>query len=74
MTAGMLADVEGRDLVALIHARKRLAEELAAADTAHTAAVQAAVGGYGTWGDARQAGQVVKQARAALKAVGGDDE
>ncbi|MDQ0854806.1 hypothetical protein QFZ79_002917 [Arthrobacter sp. V4I6] len=68
MTAAMLDDPEGRALVAAIHTRKLLAEELAAADAAYTSAVQAAVGGYGDWGHVRQAAEVAHQCRAAVKA------
>jgi hypothetical protein len=53
---------------------QRLTDELTAADNAHTAAVQAAVGGYGDWFHARQAAEVVRQCRAASKAAGGDHE
>lgn len=53
--------------------RKRLAAELAVADQAHTLAVQAAVGGHGDWGHARQAAEVVRQCRAALKACGEEE-
>ena len=67
MTAGFLADPVGQAAVAKIHTRKRLTTELAAADDAHTRAVQAAVGGYGDWFHARQAAEVVRQCRAALK-------
>jgi hypothetical protein len=45
------------------------AEALQAADDAHTLTVQAAVGGYGNWGDVRQAAEVVRQCRAAVKAA-----
>lgn len=72
MTAGFLADVEGQSLVARIHTRKRLTEELAAADAAYTAAVSVAAGGGG-WGHVSQAGEIVRQCRAALKACGEDD-
>lgn len=44
-------------------------EALAAADAAYTAAVQAAAGG-GDWGHARQAGEIVRQCRAALETTG----
>lgn len=37
---------------------------IAAADAAYTAAVVAAVGGFGTWGDVQQAGIVAKQVKA----------
>lgn len=73
MTAHLLADVEGQALVARILTRKRLTTELAAADDAHPRAVQAAVGGHGDWYTVRQAGEVVRQCRAALKAAGGED-
>jgi hypothetical protein len=45
------------------------ATELAAADAAYTAAVQAAVSGHGDWASVQVAGDVVRQARAALKAT-----
>jgi hypothetical protein len=50
--------------------RKRLTEELKAADDEHTAALVEAVGGRGDWFAVRQAAEVVRQCRAALKAVG----
>lgn len=56
------------------HTRKRLTEELAAADKAWDEAIGAAVGRYGDWRDGQQAGEVVRQCRAALKAAGADDE
>jgi hypothetical protein len=65
-----LTDPEGSSLVARIHTRKRLTEDLAAADDVHTAAVQAAVAGHGPWRDVQQAGEVVRQCRAALRACG----
>ncbi|GAP53840.1 hypothetical protein AHiyo6_04050 [Arthrobacter sp. Hiyo6] len=74
MTAGMIADSVGQSLVAAIHERKRLTTELKAADDAHTLAVQAAVGGHGDWFSVQAASAVVRQCRAALKALGGDDE
>lgn len=49
--------------------RQQLTDELRAADDAYTAAVQAAVGRYGTWGDVQAAGQAVRQCRSALKAA-----
>jgi hypothetical protein len=70
VTAGFLADVEGQSLVARIHTRKRLTEELAAADDAHTRAVQTAVSGHGDWSHVRQAAEIVRHCRAALKACG----
>ena len=70
MTAGFLADPVGQAAVADILTRKRLAEELAAADGAYTAAVSAAAGG-GDWRHARQAREVVKQAQSAFIAAGG---
>lgn len=45
------------------------ADELAAADDAYTAAVQAAVSGHGDWASVQVAGDVVRQARSALKAA-----
>lgn len=69
MTAEMVADVEGRTLVARIHDRKRLTQDLEAADNAYTVAVQAAVGRAGDWAHVRQAAEVVRQARSALKAA-----
>lgn len=74
MTAGFLADIEGRELVARIHDRKRLTQELAAADAVYTQAVQAAVAKQTDWAVARQAAEVVRQCRAAVKACRGDDE
>lgn len=74
MTAGFLADPVGQAAVAKILERKRLTQELAAADDAHTLAVQAAVGERGDWLAVRQAGEIVRQCRAALKAAGADDE
>ena len=44
-------------------AQTQLMGLVAAADAAYTAAVQAAVGGSGTWGDVQQAGIVYKQVR-----------
>ena len=52
------ANVEG------ITERARQRGLIAAADAAYTAAVQAAVGGSGTWGDVQQAGIVAKQVKA----------
>ncbi len=69
MTAELLADTEGQELVARIHDRKRLTQALEAADNAYTVAVQAAVGRAGDWAHVRQAGEVVRQARAAVKAA-----
>jgi hypothetical protein len=43
--------------------------QLAAAEKAWDLAVVAAASGHGDWGHARQAGEVVKQLRAAVKAV-----
>jgi hypothetical protein len=43
--------------------------QLQAAETAWDVAVVAAASGHGDWGHARQAGEVVKQLRAAVKAV-----
>lgn len=40
---------------------------LAAADDAYTAAVQAAVAGHGDWATVQVAGNVVRQARSAVK-------
>jgi hypothetical protein len=42
--------------------------QLQAAETAWDVAVIAAASGHGLWGDARQAGEVVKQLRAAVQA------
>jgi hypothetical protein len=42
--------------------------QLVAAERAWDVAVVAAASGHGQWGDARQAGEVVKQLRAAVKA------
>lgn len=69
MTAVTLTAMSGDEFLAA-SARKRLVAELAVADQAYTLAVQAAVGGYGDWAHARQAGEVVRQCRAALKAAG----
>lgn len=69
MSTEMITNPEGVALVAAIHTRKRLTDELAAADKAHLLAVQAAVGRYGDWTHVRQASEVVRQCRAALKAV-----
>lgn len=66
---GMITDTEGETLVAKIHRRKRLTEELQAADAAYTAAVQAAVGKSGDWQSVQVAGNVVRQCEAALKAM-----
>lgn len=74
MSAGFLADPVGQAAVAKILTRKRLTEESAAADRAYTAAVEAAVGGRGTWQAVQAAKHVYKQARAALRAAGDDDE
>lgn len=63
------AGAEGQELVARIHRRKRLTQELAAADAAYTAAVQAAVGRSGAWASVQVAGDVVRQCEAALKAA-----
>jgi hypothetical protein len=41
--------------------------QLEAADAAYTAAVQAAVSGHGDWASVQVAGNVVRQARSALK-------
>lgn len=46
---------------------QRLTDELTAADNAHTAAIQAAVSGHGDWAHARQAAEVVRQCRAAIR-------
>lgn len=73
MTADMLADIEGQSAVAKIHTRKRLTEELKAADDEHTRVMQAAAGEHGDWFAVRQAAEVVRQARAALKAVGEEE-
>jgi hypothetical protein len=43
--------------------------QLAAAETAWNVAVVSAASNNGDWGHARQAGEVVKQLRAALKAT-----
>ena len=67
MTAELLADPEGRELVARIHDRKHLTLALEAADDAYTLAVQAAVGRHGDWAHVREAAQAVRQARSALK-------
>lgn len=45
------------------------AEDLEAADNAYTLAVQAAVSGHGDWAHVRQAAEVVRQCRAAVKAA-----
>ena len=58
----MSATLDGPALVAGILAKKALTT----ADEAYTTALQAAVGGYGDWAHVRQAGEVVKQARATL--------
>jgi hypothetical protein len=47
-----------------------LARQLQAAETAWDVAVVAAASGHGDWGHARQAGEIVKQLRAAVQAVG----
>lgn len=70
MTAGFLADPVGQAAVSAILTRKRLTEELKAADDEHTAALVEAVGGRGDWSAVRQAAEVVRQCRAALRAVG----
>jgi hypothetical protein len=70
----LLTDPDGVALVAAIHTRKRLTDELAAADDIYSAAIRAVVGGHGDWTSVRQAGEVVRQCRAALKAAGGDHE
>jgi hypothetical protein len=46
-----------------------LRRQLNAAEKAWDTAVVAAAGNHGDWGHARQAGEVVKQLRAALKAA-----
>jgi ribosomal protein S19E (S16A) len=74
MTAGFLADAVGQAAVAAILDRKRLTTELAAADDAHTGALVEAVGGRGDWFTVRQAAEIVRQCRAALKAAGEDHE
>lgn len=56
------------------HDRKRLTDELEAADAVYTQAVQAAVAKQTDWARVRQAAEVVRQCRAAAKALGGDDE
>jgi hypothetical protein len=66
---GMVADAEGETLVARIHRRKRLADELDRADAAYTLAAQAAVGRSGDWASVQVAGERVRECRAALKAV-----
>jgi hypothetical protein len=45
-----------------------LSRQLAAADDAYTAAIQAAVSNHGSWADVQQAHQAVKQCRSALQA------
>jgi hypothetical protein len=45
-----------------------LSRQLAAAETAWDVAVVSAASGHGDWGHARQAGEIVKQLRAAIKA------
>ena len=70
----MTALADGPALVEGILTRKRLTTELQAADDAHTLAVQNAVGGHGDRASARQAGEIVRQCRAALKAAGGNDD
>jgi hypothetical protein len=45
-----------------------LTRQLQAAETAWDVAVVAAASGHGLWGDARQAGEVVKQLKAAVQA------
>ena len=74
MTAGFLADPVGQAAVTAILDRKRLTTELAAADDAHTRAVQNAVSGHADWANVRQAAEIVRQCRAALKAAGADHE
>lgn len=56
-------------LVSAADSGHRLARELAAADAAYTAAVQAAVGRSGDWQSVQVAGNVVRQCEAALKAA-----
>lgn len=46
---------------------EHLTDALTAADNAYTVAVQAAVGRSGDWAHVRQAAEVVRQARSALK-------
>jgi hypothetical protein len=46
-----------------------ISRQLAAAETAWDVAVVSAASGHGDWGYARQAGEVVKQLRAAVKAA-----
>ncbi len=46
------------------------AEDLEAADNAHTLAVQAAVSGHGDWAHVRQAAEVVRQCRSAFRNAG----
>ena len=43
--------------------------QLVAAERAWDVAVVAAASGHGAWGDARQAGEIVKQLRAAVNAT-----
>lgn len=69
MTAVTLTAMSGDEFLAA-STRKRLTAELAVADEAYTLAVQAAVGGYGDWGHTRQAAEVVRQCRAAARAIG----
>jgi hypothetical protein len=46
-----------------------LSRQLAAAETAWDVAVVSAASGHGDWNHARQAGEIVKQLRAAVKAA-----
>jgi hypothetical protein len=60
-------------LVAGIHELARLTQNLADADNAYTAALQAAVAVPlvdGAWAHVRQAGEVVRQCRSALSNAG----
>jgi hypothetical protein len=57
-------------LVAGIHELSRLTQNLAAADNAHTLAVQAAVSGHGDWSHVRQSAEIVRQCRSALRNAG----
>jgi hypothetical protein len=47
-----------------------LRRQLEAAETAWNVAIVSAASSHGDWGHARQAGEVVKQLRAAVQAVG----
>jgi hypothetical protein len=62
----MSTTLDGPALVAGILARKAALEAYVAAEDAWRLALQAAVANHGDWGHVRQAGEIVKQAQAAL--------